>query len=160
MIIKQSFRKGLGFGLTSGIITTLGLIIGLYSISQSKLIVIGGILTIAIADSMSDALGIHISEEFTGQKTTRQIWETTIATFFFQAFFSLIFIIPILLLNILQAIIISVVFGILLIAIFSFYFASQMNTNPWKASAEHLFITIIVIVLSFYLGQLVALVFG
>ena len=53
----------MSFGLTSGIITTLGLIVGLHSGTHSKLAVIGGILTIAMADAFSDALGIHVSEE-------------------------------------------------------------------------------------------------
>jgi len=52
--MKRSFRIGFSFGLTSGIITTLGLMVGLYSSTNSQLVVIGGILTIAIADSLSD----------------------------------------------------------------------------------------------------------
>lgn len=61
--MKLSLRKGFSFGLTSAAITTLGMIIGLDSAMHSKLVVIGGILSIAVADSFSDALGIHISEE-------------------------------------------------------------------------------------------------
>ena len=61
--MKDSLRTGISFGLTSGIITTLGLMVGLHSGTHSRVIVIGGILTIAIADAFSDALGIHISEE-------------------------------------------------------------------------------------------------
>ena len=59
----ESIKTGITFGITSGAITTLGLMIGLYSGTNSRGVVIGGILTIAIADSLSDALGIHISEE-------------------------------------------------------------------------------------------------
>ena len=51
------------FRVDLGVITTLGLIVGLHSGTHSRAIVIGGILTIAIADAMSDALGIHVSEE-------------------------------------------------------------------------------------------------
>ncbi len=39
------------------------MIVGLNSGTNSKNIVLGGIITIAIADALSDALGIHISEE-------------------------------------------------------------------------------------------------
>ena len=62
-MFKHSLRIGFSFGLTSGIITTLGLMVGLHAGTHSRLAVIGGILTIAIADAFSDALGIHISEE-------------------------------------------------------------------------------------------------
>jgi vacuolar iron transporter family protein len=39
--MKRSFRKGVSFGLTSGIITTLGIIVGLHSGTNSKILVIG-----------------------------------------------------------------------------------------------------------------------
>ena len=61
--MKQSIKEGLSFGLTSAIITTLGLFIGLSSATNNRIIVISGILTIAIADAFSDALGIHLSKE-------------------------------------------------------------------------------------------------
>lgn len=61
--MKASWMTGLSFGLTSGVITTLGLIVGLHAGTHSRMVVIGGILTVAISDAMSDALGIHISEE-------------------------------------------------------------------------------------------------
>ncbi len=64
MKLKHSLKIGFSFGLASGIITTLGLIVGLHSGTHSKKVVIGGILTIAIADAFSDALGIHLSHYF------------------------------------------------------------------------------------------------
>ncbi|MBH0196170.1 MAG: hypothetical protein HP494_11385, partial [Nitrospira sp.] len=69
--MKASWKTGLSFGLTSGVITTLGLMVGLHSGTHSRAIVIGGILTIAIADAMSDALGIHVSEESNNSGPTR-----------------------------------------------------------------------------------------
>ena len=58
--MKISIRKGFGFGLTSGIITTLGLMIGLTFGTSSKAIVLGGIILIAVADALSDAMGMHV----------------------------------------------------------------------------------------------------
>lgn len=58
--MKASWTTGFSFGLTSGIITTLGLIVGLHAGTHSRVVVLGGILTITISDAMSDALGIHI----------------------------------------------------------------------------------------------------
>ena len=78
---NHSLSIGLHFGLTSGIITTLGLMVGLSSGTNSKLAVIGGILTIAIADSFSDALGIHISEESENIHSSKEIWISTFSTF-------------------------------------------------------------------------------
>ena len=78
--MKKSLTTGFSFGLTSGIITTLGLVVGLHSGTHSKLIIIGGILTIAVADSFSDALGIHIAEESKAEHTEKQIWAATLST--------------------------------------------------------------------------------
>ena len=78
---KSYFKVGFSFGLASGSITTLGLMIGLYSTTYSKAIVIGGILTIAIADAFSDSIGIHFAEEVKGINTTKEIWLSTITTF-------------------------------------------------------------------------------
>jgi hypothetical protein len=79
--MKSSLKTGLSFGLTSGVITTLGLMVGLHSGTHSRTVVIGGILTIAIADAMSDALGMHIAEESKNNGVVSEIWESTIATF-------------------------------------------------------------------------------
>jgi len=66
-------RTGISFGLTSTVITTLGLMVGLHSGTGSKLVALGGVLAIAIADAVSDALGMHISEESKNVYTLRQI---------------------------------------------------------------------------------------
>ena len=52
MVMKHPFTTGLSFGTTSGVITTLGLIVGLHSGTHSALAVIGGIITIAIAPAV------------------------------------------------------------------------------------------------------------
>ena len=71
--MKHSIKTGFSFGLTSGIITTLGLMVGLQSGTHSQLAVIGGILTIAVADAFSDALGIHIAEESENKHSSKEI---------------------------------------------------------------------------------------
>ena len=106
--MHKSLRAGFVFGLTSGVMTTLGLIVGLHSGTHSKLAVIGGIITIAIADSFSDSLGIHLSEESERLKE-KYIWEATIATFFSKLFFPLTFIIPVMLFQLTTSIIISII---------------------------------------------------
>jgi len=48
--------------------------VGLHSGTHSKIVVLAGILTIAIADAFSDTLGIHVSEEANDTNTVKQIW--------------------------------------------------------------------------------------
>jgi len=117
--MRPSIRKGFSFGLTSGIITTLGLIVGLHSGTHSDLVVIGGILAIAIADAMSDALGIHVSEESENKHSAKEIWESTISTLLSKFVFASTFIVPVLFLQLSTAIIVCVIWGLSLIAILS-----------------------------------------
>ena len=150
---KQSIKTGLSFGLTSGIITTLGLMVGLHSGTHSQKIVMSGILVIAIADAFSDALGIHISEESDHQVNTKEVWESTISTFLSKFIIALTFIVPVLFLELSLAIIVSVIWGLFLIAIISFYIAKQQNQSPHLIILEHLFITVLVIIVTYYIGN-------
>jgi len=152
-MIKHSVKKGFSFGLTSGIITTLGLIVGLHSGTHSALVVTGGIFVIAIADAMSDALGIHISEESESKHSVREIWEATISTFLSKFIFALTFIIPVLLLPLTTAMIVCIIWGLGLIAIFSYYLAKQQNIKPYKVILEHLLIAIAVITITHFVGD-------
>ncbi|MBD3248061.1 hypothetical protein GF382_02110 [Candidatus Falkowbacteria bacterium] len=156
MLKKQSFKTGLGFGLTSAMITTLGLMVGLYSTTNSKTIVLAGIITIAIADAFSDALGIHISEEYKSKEgEERHVWESTIYTFVCKFFFALIFVIPILALDLKPAIWISIIFGAILLSVLSFFIARQKKERPLNIILEHLFIASIVIILANLVGSMV-----
>ncbi len=154
--MKHSLKIGLSFGLTSGIITTLGLMVGLHSGTHSKLIVLGGILTIAIADAFSDAVGIHLSEESEIKHSSKEIWESTIATFFFKFIFALTFIVPILLFPLSTAIIVGIIWGLSLLAVFSFFIAKEQNKNPWKVIAEHVGIGLLVVIITHYFGDWVS----
>lgn len=152
-MIRHSIKTGLSFGLTSAIITTLGLMVGLHSGTRSRLVVIGGILIIAIADAFSDALGIHMSEESENTHSTKEIWESTITTFLAKFIFSSTFIIPLLLFPLNTAIVVSVLYGLILLSLFSFFMARQQGEKPWKVIGEHLVIAIVVIVLTHYVGE-------
>lgn len=158
--MKHSLKVGLSFGLTSGIITTLGLMMGLYSGTYSKLVVIGGILIIAIADSFSDAIGIHISEESENKHTTREIWESTISTFCCKFVVASSFIIPVILIELKTAIYVSIIWGLSLLSILSFNIAKDRKTKAWFVVLEHLIVAVIVIILAYYVGNFIKLTFG
>lgn len=149
--MRRSHKSGLGFGVTSGIITPLGLIVGLYSSTQSVLIIVGGILTIAIADAFSDSLGVHVSKEADAEYSTKEVWEATISTFLSKFLFALMFVVPFLLFSLKAAVVASVFWGVFLLGIFSYFIAKNRNGNPWLAIGEHLGIAAIVIAITYYL---------
>jgi VIT1/CCC1 family predicted Fe2+/Mn2+ transporter len=115
--------------------------------------VLGGILTIAIADAFSDALGIHVSEESENKHTTREIWQATVSTFFFKLLFAMTFVAPVLLLELSTAIIASVAWGLLVLGVTSYMMAKEENRTPWKVIGEHLFIALVVVFITHFVGD-------
>lgn len=133
--------------------------VGIHSGTRSRIAVIGAILTIAIADAFSDALGIHISEESENKHTTREIWESTISTFLSKLIFAMTFIVPVLFLKLDLAIIISILWGLFSLSLFSYYLAKEQNVNVWKVILEHLFIAIVVIAATYSVGMWIRSIF-
>jgi len=125
-----------------------------------RIAVIGGVITIAIVDALSDAFAMHISEESTGDESARDIWASTFSTFGAKFFFAIIFLVPVLLLNLQTAIIVSIAMGVVIITGFSIWIAKSQNENPAKVVVEHLVIAVIVLVLAYFTGAWIASVFG
>lgn len=154
--MDHSVKTGVSFGLTSGIITTLGLMVGLNSGTQSRIAVIGGVLTIAVADALSDALGIHISEESENKHTAKEIWASTFSTFISKFAIAITFIIPVLMLNLPTAIIVSIIWGLSLLSIMTFRMARSQKKKPFNMIAEHLAIAAVVIIATHFVGMFVS----
>lgn len=161
MHLDKSIKVGINFWITSGIITTLGLMAWLLAGTHSKLAVIGGILTIAIADAMSDALGIRVSQEGSGISNPRQIWESTIATFLAKFLFALTFLIPVLLINnLLISVIINAVWWLLALGYLSYTIAKSQKRGAWKVIRDHILMAIIVIIITYSAGLWIHKIFG
>lgn len=158
---KEGITKGFSFGLTSSIITTLGLMVGLTSGSHSELVVIGGILTMATADAFSDSLGIHVSEEAELNIPVAQVWRATISTFITKFIITSLFVVPILLFTLNTAVIVNIILGLFLLSVFSYYLGYlQPGISPWKVVAEHLLIAVVVIIATYSVGKGVKEFFG
>jgi VIT1/CCC1 family predicted Fe2+/Mn2+ transporter len=157
--MKEQWKAGVSFGLTSGAITTMGLMVGLHSGTHAKLAVIGGVVTIAVADAFSDALGVHIHEEAENVHSHKEVWVITLATFISKFVFSLSFIIPLLLLQLDTAVVVSVVWGLFLVALISAFVAKDQGIKMKPVIAEHVFIALLVVVITHFLGVWVNSIF-
>lgn len=153
-------RTGLFFGATSGVITTIGLIVGLNSGTKSVIAVLGGILVIAVADAMSDALGIHLAEEADPSTTHGHVWSATIMTFLTKFAFSISFAVPLLLLPLATAVLASVIWAMLVITVLSYFLARSQDEPPLAIIAEHVGIAMLVVIFSHYIGVWVQATFG
>ena len=151
--MKQAWKTGLSFGLTSGVITTLGLMVGLHAGTHSRAAVLGGIVTIAVADALSDAMGIHLAEEAKNNGSAGEVWEATLATFAAKFVIAGTFVVPVLARPLDQAIVISVAWGLLLLTGLSFFVARVQAISPWKVIGEHVLIALFVVVITHAVGD-------
>jgi len=159
MKIKQTIKTGISFGLTSGIITTLGVMSGLNAGTHSRAVVIGGILTIAIADAVSDAFGIHVSEESDPALDSGDVWESTIATFIAKFIIVGTFMVPILIFPLEIALYINFLYGMYVLLGYTVYLAIRMGRNPAIMGVKHLAIAFFIIITTNLVGKWIVVVF-
>ncbi len=65
-------------------------------------------------------------------------------------------IIPLLLFTLSTAIIVGIIWGLSLLAIFSFFIAKEQNKKPWKVIAEHVGIGLLVVIITHSSGDWIA----
>jgi len=157
---NKGARTGIFFGATSGVITTIGLITGLNAGTKSLVAVLGGILVVAVADAMSDALGIHIAQEADPDSTEEHIWAATIWTFVTKLVVALSFAVPLLWLPLQTAVAVAVGWGLLVITLLSVYLARMQRIPALPIVTEHLGIAIVVVAISHYIGVWVSSAFA
>jgi VIT1/CCC1 family predicted Fe2+/Mn2+ transporter len=73
--------------------------------------------------------------------------------------FALSFIAPVLVFDLSQAILISVLWGLSILAVYSFIIARQQQEKSWKVVAEHLAIGLAVVVITHFVGNWISTIF-
>jgi phosphatidylglycerophosphate synthase len=140
--------KGLVFGVTNGIITMLALITGMYASKVKKVGIIAAILAILIADPLSDAYSMYISEKSNKHVNAFNVGkEAFLSQFVLQLVFLLIIVFSS---NVLNGLILCYIFGLFSILGYSFY-----NSSPFKEVALNLLWMIIIIGVTYYSDLLV-----
>jgi VIT1/CCC1 family predicted Fe2+/Mn2+ transporter len=141
-------------GATAAITTSMGLIAGLAQGDGAKTSIITGLLIVAIADNISDSLGIHIYKESEGA-SKHDINSFTYGNFIARLFIAFTFVLIVLLLSSRAAFIVSSIWGLVLLAVLSYLIAKGKGTNPFLEIAWHLAVALMVIVGSQLLGSLI-----
>jgi VIT1/CCC1 family predicted Fe2+/Mn2+ transporter len=141
-------------GATAAITTSMGLIAGLTQGDGARTSIITGLLIVAIADNVSDSLGIHIYKESEGA-SKHDINSFTYGNFIARLFIAFTFILIVLLFSSYAAFIISSLWGLVLLAILSYLIARGKGTNPFLEIAWHLVVALMIIVGSKILGNFI-----
>lgn len=152
-LLSKEELEGAVFGITSGVITTLGVLVGVITATDSKLATVAAILTVAVADAVSDALGIYSAKETEKGVSERTIWRITQASFWTKFTSSVIFIIPMIFFNQILAILISVIAGFTLLFWLGAVVGKIRNKKTLVSSLEHAILGLIVVFVTFLLGR-------
>ena len=142
-------------GATAAIITSLALIAGLAHGDGTKTSIIAGLLIIAIADNIADSLSIHICKEAEGA-CKKDVYSSTLGNFMVRLVLALTFVAFVFFLPSYVALIVSIVWGLLLLTILSYHIARARKANPFKEIVWHLLIALLVIIGSKLLGNLIS----
>jgi vacuolar iron transporter family protein len=156
-ITKQKDKlSNFSFGAVSAVITCLALITSFDTSNQSKMVVIGSLCIIALADNISDTLGIHIYQE--GEFSSLQkVWKATLINFLTRLAVIVVFILFVFCLPPLPAMICSILYGFLILTIISYLVARKRHISPKMIIIEHVLIATLVLVLSKYITYLIRL---
>jgi VIT1/CCC1 family predicted Fe2+/Mn2+ transporter len=145
--------KYFSFGATSAILTSMALIIGLGAVSNTKLSLITGLLIIAVADNISDTLGLHIHEESSpGEAEPRNI---SISNYISRLVISLTFVAIVVLSTPPLTQFLAILWGVALVILLTYLIAREQNLNPVHEIVRHLGITALVLLASQILGYLI-----
>jgi VIT1/CCC1 family predicted Fe2+/Mn2+ transporter len=107
-------------------------------------------MVFAVADNISDSLGLHIFQE-SDLKKSKVVNVSTFSNFFARFLVVMVFVSLVVFLPINYAVILSIIFGVSLLSVLSYFIAKEQKTNPYKSILEHLAIAVLVIVVSYFL---------
>jgi hypothetical protein len=147
--------KNFVFGGAAAIITNVSLIVGLGSARAGKGPILGGLLTIALADNISDSLGFHLYRE-TGSNSDRLTLLSTSLNFTSRLLVSVSFVAIVLAFSMARAIPIAIVWGLFLLVLLSYLITKSNNKNSLLEIAKHVLVAAVVIFLSRLVGSLIA----
>jgi vacuolar iron transporter family protein len=144
--------KYFSFGATSAVITSLAVIVGLSRTANPVIGITTALVVIAIADNISDSFGIHVHQE-SQKESAQEVRKTTFTNFLTRVMVVAIFVLPVILLPIKVAIILSIFLGMAVISAVSCFVAKEQKAKPSKVVFHHLLITALVIIGSYLLRE-------
>jgi VIT1/CCC1 family predicted Fe2+/Mn2+ transporter len=142
--------RKISFGGPAALVTSMGLIVGLRAAGASQGALVGSLLIVAMADNLTDALGIHIYQE-AEQLPQKEALRTTAANFVVRFVTALTFVVIVLLAPALS-VPMSVAWGALLLAGLSYLIGRMRGVNPASEILKHLGAATLVIITSRLIG--------
>lgn len=152
--------RRISFGGTAALVTSMGVIVGLNAATAHRSAIIGSLLIIALADNLTDSLGVHVYQE-SERLAEREAFRTTVANFATRLLVSLSFVAVVLLApTSVGAILLSLGWGFLLLAVLSYLLARAREVDPVREICKHCAVAVAVIALSGAIGTWIPMWLG
>jgi vacuolar iron transporter family protein len=146
------------FGATSAIATSLAFIVSLSGSLEPRTPIIGALLVLAVADNITDSLGIHVFQE-SDQKSQKVVNASTLSNFATRLVLVLSFIAIVYVLPIGVAVAASIIWGVSVLVGLSYLIAKEQKANPTHAILQHVAIAALVVVSSLVMREWIATIF-
>jgi predicted adenylyl cyclase CyaB len=146
----------LAFGITSGILTTIGVLVGVNSATADRLAVVAAVVAIAVADSCSDAFGMYMARVSERGVAPKQALRHALGTLLGKAFLPLTFLGPLLVLPLDVAVWVDLAWGALALALLSAEQAVVEQRPVARRIARNLGLAVVIVANSILAGLLVA----
>jgi len=153
----RSFHRKAGeltFGIASGILTAIGLMVGMNSSTSSKIAVMASIAVISCADSLSDSFGIFLSKIAERGTSKMEALRYAGGTFVGKFLFPLTFLIPLAVFDSLTTgVIVNIIWGYLSLTLLTIEQQLVAEDPIWKGLVQNLGLATLIIVLSSLIGM-------
>ncbi len=142
----------ISYGGTAAVVTSTAMISGLSAADATRSVIVSALLIAALADNLADALSIHIFQE-SEQLDKKDAFTGTVTNFFTRLVLCLSFVPLIGLFPLSQVAEVSIVWGLLLLAILTYLVARERKVKPVPEVLKHMVVAFVVITVSIMIGH-------
>ena len=143
------------FGGTAAIVTSVALIFGLDAATATKSTIVSGLLIVALADNLTDALSMHIYQESERRLESREAFLATWSNFVTRLLLALTFVLLVVLLPISSAVIASAAWGFSLLIVLTWALARERKVGFAAELGKHFVAALAVILASRGIGAFI-----
>jgi hypothetical protein len=143
------------FGGTAAIVTSVALIFGLDAATATKSTIVSGLLIVALADNLTDALSMHVYQESERRLEPREAFIATWSNFVTRLLLALTFVLLVVLFPIASAVVASAVWGLALLVALTWAIARERKVGFAAELGKHCAAALAVVLASRGIGAFI-----
>ena len=150
--MDYSIKRGINFGVVSGILMACAVIVGLVSAGSSKEVIAAAILVVAFADALSDSLSMQTTSS---NEAARSLWQSVALLIATKVIIASTYLMPLLLASNSVALIVCIIWSALLLAALGYYLErAKLRKGVVVTVTKYLVLLAAVSIISYYIGTI------